>query len=104
MKLKIIFAFFFISPFVYAEPYPNETRIFNLVMRAAYLIPGVEFQHTSSTFDVMETNDIWLGVAIDGKSYKVSTLKYSYSGTIRTYPNRILFQTMIPQAKCSIAS
>lgn len=82
MKLKIIFAFFFISPFVYAEPYPNETRIFNLVMRAAYLIPGVEFQHTSSTFDVMETNDIWLGVAIDGKSYKVSTLKYSYSGTI----------------------
>lgn len=33
-----------------------------------------------------------------------SDSRYYNFKTLRAYPNRVLFQTMTPQAKCSIAS
>lgn len=82
MKIKILFILFFISPFIYAAPYPNESRVFNLVTREARLVSGITFDHDSAGFDVQDANNVWMGVGPDGNSYQVSTLKYSYRGTI----------------------
>ena len=38
---------------------------------------------------------------IDGIGVRLENGKYP---TLRAYPNRILFQTMMPQAKCNMAS
>lgn len=39
-----------------------------------------------------------------GVKIKIAVAAVMSYSTLRAYPNRILFQAMMPQAKCSIAS
>lgn len=83
MKLRSIFTFilFFMSPYSYSAIYNSGSEVFNLVMNDARMVQGITFDHVGN-FVVEDTNDVWMGTGPDNQKYKVSTLKYSFDGTI----------------------
>lgn len=81
MKLKILLLLLILSPALYADIYLSETRIFNLVTGEARLVPGIEVSGDSAGFIVQDANQPWTTTK-NGKTYQVTTLKYSYQGTV----------------------
>lgn len=82
MKLKFFLFLLIIAPLSYGDMVQYETRVFNLVTGEATLKPGISVVGDAAGFIVQDANDPWTGTATNGKQYKVSTLKYSYQGTV----------------------
>lgn len=72
----------FISSFAFSAPYPNESRVFNLVTNEARLVSGISITGNGAGFNIEDANQPWTGAGPDGKSYPVTTYRYSYNGVI----------------------
>ncbi|EKT57306.1 hypothetical protein [Providencia sneebia] len=81
MRLNLFILFLVSSP-LYADIYLSETRVYNLVTGEARLVSGINVDGDSAGFIVQDANQEWLGTGPDGKTYRVFTLKYSFSGQI----------------------
>jgi len=81
-KYSLFFLLLFYVPFTFAEPYPNESRVFNLVTGEARLVNGISITGNGAGFIIENANSPWKGVGPDGNSYDVTTYRYSYMGVI----------------------
>lgn len=82
MISRLLILLLLLSPSLYADIYLSETRVFNLVTGQARLVSGINVEGDSSGFIVQDANQPWSATAPDGKTYRITTLKYSYLGTI----------------------
>ncbi|EMI5492250.1 hypothetical protein REJ26_003395 [Providencia stuartii] len=80
--LRILLFLLGLIPIYSQAVYKAQTGVFNLVTSTATQVTGGSIVGDANGFSAVDANNIWKGIAPDGNTYNVSTLNYSYNGTI----------------------